>query len=41
LLTFALLKQPAARFERYPENDLSEYTMLDAPDVYGHLFPAF
>jgi len=36
-----MLNQLAARFERYPENDLSEYTMHDAPDVYGHLFPAF
>lgn len=31
----------ASQFERYPENDLAEYTMHDAPDVYGHLFVDF
>lgn len=29
------------RFERYAENDLAEYNQIDAPDVYGHLFPEF
>ena len=31
----------ASKFERYPENDLSEYERPDAPDEYPHLFPDF
>nr|AVY51828.1 protein kinase A catalytic subunit [Ustilago esculenta] len=31
----------SSQFERYPENDVSEYSRTDLPDNLGHLFPDF
>lgn len=31
----------ASQFERYPENDISEYARTDEPDLYPGMFPDF
>ncbi|KAJ1025218.1 hypothetical protein NDA16_002722 [Ustilago loliicola] len=31
----------SSQFERYPENDVGEYSRSDLPDNLGHLFPDF
>ena len=30
-----------ARFDKYPENDLSEYQRPNAPDEFPNMFPDF